>query len=124
MNKKNFKIIINIFFIIIAILLVLNINTVNAKQEIVKDQIDIGTSDAKGSEKIGQDVLGLIQVIGIIISVGVLMVIGIKYMISSVQERAEKKKMFIYYAIGAMMVFGIVGFADKIYDIVTNVIKE
>ena len=123
MNRKNVKIIINIFFIILAILLVFNINTVNAKQKIETNRIELGTDDATSSEKIGNEILGVIQVIGIILSVGVLMVLGIKYMLSSVQERAEKKKMFIYYAIGAFMVFGITNFADDIYNIVTEVIK-
>ena len=124
MNKKNFKIIINIFFIIIAILLVLNINTVNAKQEIVKDQIDIGTPDARGSEKIGQDVLGLIQVIGIIISVGVLMVIGIKYMLAAPGDRAGIKKYSIKYIIGALILFGASGIVTIVRDFTKEALNE
>ena len=68
--------------------------------------------------KTGGDVLGIIKVIGIILSVGILMVVGIKYMMGSAQEKAEYKKVFIPYLIGAALLFGASVFAQAIYDII------
>ena len=50
-------------------------------------------------------ILGIIQVIGTIVAVGVIMVLGIKYMMGSAQEKAEYKKTFIPYLIGAVLLF-------------------
>ena len=123
MKRKNMKKIITLFFIILAIVLIFNIDFVNAKQKIETNRIKLGTDDATSSEEIGNTIFGIVRTIGIIISVGALSVVGIKYMISSVQEKAEKKKMFIYYTIGAFMVFGITYFAEAVYDIVNGVLE-
>ena len=65
-------------------------------------------------------ILGLIQLVGTIISVGVLMVIGIKYMISSIEERAEYKKTFMSYIIGAFLLFTATTLPNLIYNAVHN----
>lgn len=66
----------------------------------------------------GNQIVGIIQVIGIILSVGIVMVIGIKYMMGSAQEKAEYKKVFVPYLIGAALLFGASVFAQAIYDII------
>lgn len=68
------------------------------------------TSSVENGEKlknIGNDIIGFLQLMGTILSVLVLAVIGIKYMIGSVNERAEYKKAMMPYIIGAIMVFAI-----------------
>lgn len=45
--------------------------------------------------------------IGIAVSVITLIVLGIKYMVGSIEERAEYKKSMIPYLIGGLFVFGI-----------------
>ena len=52
-------------------------------------------------------IIGALQIIGTILSVAVLGVLGIKYMVGSVEEKAEYKKTLKPYVIGAVMVFGI-----------------
>mgnify|MGYP004531230821 CR=1 FL=1 len=52
-------------------------------------------------------VIGLVQMIGTITSVLALIIIGIKYMVGSVEEKAEYKKTMKPYLIGAVMVFSI-----------------
>lgn len=66
-------------------------------------------------------IIGTIQIIGSILSVAVLGILGIKYMIGSVEERAEYKKTLKAYVIGAVMVFGIVNILGIIVKIATNV---
>lgn len=65
---------------------------------------------------IGNNILGIIQVAGIILSVGVLMVLGIKYMMGSAEEKAEYKKTFIPYIIGAVLLFAASALANTIYS--------
>lgn len=48
-------------------------------------------------------ILGAITVIGIIASVATLTILGIKYMLGSVEEKAEYKKSMIPYIIGVFL---------------------
>lgn len=71
-------------------------------------------------EGTGGQVLGIIRVVGIILSVGILMIIGIKYMMGSAQEKAEYKKVFIPYIIGAALLFAAAVLAEGIYNFFIN----
>ena len=53
------------------------------------------------------DTQSYITGIGMAVSVITLVVLGIKYMVGSIEERAEYKKSMIPYLIGAFFVFGI-----------------
>ena len=79
------------------------------------------TEGADSAAKIGNQILGIIQVVGIILSVGCLMILGIKYMMGSADEKAEYKKTFIPYLIGALLLFAASAFAKTIYNWVTNI---
>ena len=79
------------------------------------------TEGADSAAKIGNQILGIIQVVGIILSVGCLMILGIKYMMGSAEEKAEYKKTFIPYLIGALLLFAASAFAKTIYNCVTNI---
>ena len=79
------------------------------------------TEGADSAAKIGNQILGIIQVVGIILSVGCLMILGIKYMMGSAEEKAEYKKTFIPYLIGALLLFAASAFAKTIYNWVTNI---
>lgn len=63
--------------------------------------------DAGKIKSIGNKIIGVVQFIGTFVSVIVLIVIGIKYMLGSVEEKAEYKKTMMPYIIGAILVFGI-----------------
>lgn len=64
----------------------------------------------------GKIIVGAFQAIGNIISVTALIVIGIKYMMSSIEEKADMKQSCIIYVIGAILVFGISNISQVIYD--------
>lgn len=66
---------------------------------------------------IGGVILGIIQVVGTAIGVIVIAIIGIRYMIGSVEEKAEYKKTFGYYVLGAVLLMGAVNIASIVYDI-------
>lgn len=68
---------------------------------------DMDDESAKKIEDITSKILTVISNIGIAVSVIILAAIGVKYMIGSIEERAEYKKDLIPYVIGAVMLFGI-----------------
>ena len=43
-------------------------------------------------------------------------------MLSSVEEKAEKKKSLIFYTIGALLVFGVTFFAQYMYDLMKEIL--
>ena len=68
-------------------------------------------------------IIGTIQIIGTILSVATIGILGIKYMIGSVEEKAEYKKTFTAYIIGAIMIFAITNILAIIIKISTNVFE-
>lgn len=62
--------------------------------------------DGKVEEKVSI-ILTVITNIGMILAVLMLAIIGVKYMLGSLEERAEYKKDMIPYLIGAFLLFGI-----------------
>lgn len=79
------------------------------------------TTETSGTEKIqniGNKIIGPIRVLGSIISVVTLIIIGIKYILGSVEEKAEYKKTMLPYLIGAVIVFAITNLLKIIIDIV------
>ena len=73
-----------------------------------------------GATEIGNSIIGVLQVVGILLSVGCLMVLGIKYMMGSAEEKAEYKKTFIPFLIGALLLFAASAFAKTIYEWVSS----
>ena len=66
-------------------------------------------------------ILGVVNTVGIVLSVIILMVIGIKYMLGSIEEKAEYKKTMTNYVIGAILLFGITTIANILYNIGTKI---
>lgn len=105
-------------FIIIAILTVLIPSNVFAKMD---TNITIGGSGAqKSSLGITKRMLGIVQTIGSIISVVALIIIGIRYMFSSVEDKASMKGVLIYYVVGAVLVFATSNILGIAYDIISG----
>lgn len=66
-------------------------------------------------------IFNVISTIGIIIAVITIIIIGIKYMIGSVEEKAEYKKTMIPYLIGVVMIGSISGILQLIANLVANI---
>ena len=70
--------------------------------------LDKYKGDNIGSQKLENKaniILGTIKILGIVASVAMLIVIGIKYMLGSVEEKAEYKKTLVPYLVGAFLLF-------------------
>ena len=76
------------------------------------------TSGTEKIQNIGNKIIGPIRVLGSIISVVTLIIIGIKYILGSVEEKAEYKKTMLPYLIGAVMIFAITNLLKIIIDII------
>ena len=69
---------------------------------------------------IGNEIIGPIQVIGSLVSVVTIIIIGIKYMLGSVEEKAQYKETLGPYFIGAVLVFGTTTVVSVIYNIASS----
>lgn len=93
--------------------------------------IGLGSLDAYGSQmsesKKLKDMAGpfitVLQTVGSIASVIVLIIIGIKYMVGSVDEKAEYKKTLVAYVIGCAIVFALSNLLGIIFDITTKMLN-
>lgn len=83
------------------------------------DIIDITNADKKVSD-IGNRIIGAIQVVGSLVSVIALIIIGIRYMLGSVEEKAQYKETLGPYILGAGLVFGISNILGIVYNIATS----
>lgn len=61
-------------------------------------------------------VLGVIQTVGIVCSVIVLCVIGLKYMVGSVEQKAEYKKTMLGYIIGVALLVSATTLPNMLYE--------
>lgn len=117
MIKLNKNKIISIALIVISILSIsttvmatLNPNDYNPRGK--------GGSSEQALNSIGQ-VLGYIRVIGIMVAIGSLMIMGIKFIFSSVEEKAEFKKRLVPYLIGFVMFVAIITILSIIQEVAT-----
>ena len=120
MKKKIMKI---IFICVVLLTSVLNYN-IYAISDPLHNPGDYapgsGAPETELTEMTGQ-ILGIVNTVGIIVSVVVLMVIGIKYMMGSIEEKAEYKKATTAYVIGAILLFGTTTIANILYKIGTSI---
>ena len=91
-------------------------NDVTSKMEAATNTLDSSTITSTGG-----GIMGILQVVGMVISVIILIVIGIKYMMGSAQEKAEYKKTFIPYVVGAILVFAACAIAGVVVNFAQNI---
>ena len=83
------------------------------------------SSGVNGADKLKNKsnvVVGVLQGVGTVVAVIMLTVIGIKYMISSLEERAEFKQTMVPYVIGAGSLLIISNLVGLIYSIIQGMI--
>ena len=121
--KKHRNIICIILIILLLIVLTIIPNYCYAKDTLGLGDLNEYEGTSPGSDKLvnkANILVSSIRVIGVILSVVILIIIGIKYMLGSVEEKAEYKKTMTAYVIGAMLLFGVTTIANIFYKIGTN----
>ena len=78
------------------------------------------TEEAEPAMEKIKPIIGIISTIGTIASVVTLIALGIKYMIGSIEERAEYKKSMLPYIIGAFLLFAVSTIVTFIMNISNN----
>ena len=106
MKKSTIQIITKILAILMIVMCVASISGfvfADAEIDPSKLQPNYTATDTKIVDK-AQNIMGWIRNIAIIAAVIVVMVIGVKYILGSVEEKAEYKKTFIPLIIGLFLV--------------------
>ena len=123
MKKRKEKMLKTLFFIGIMMSIILTGTLcMAASGEIDVDRITIGEDNIEDLKPMFENMWGFVRVIGSAISVIVIVVIGIKYILGSVEERAEYKQTLKPYVIGAIFVFGISNILAILQDIILEVL--
>lgn len=106
---------------IISILIIITIITTcflpccyaaNGADDAIKDgdeflkQATNSPIDNDGLKKLSNSMSNMLLLVGTIVAVAVGVVLGIKFMISSVEEKAKVKEMLTIYLIGCVVLFG------------------
>lgn len=84
-------------------------------QPMEEENVSLGKFD-----RVADRIASTVKLIGVLVSVGTLSVIGIKFMLGSVEEKAQYKQTMIPWIIGACMVFAMTLIPDMIYSIVNS----
>lgn len=85
----------------------------------VNDFIPRSSTSVDGTQELvdfGNVLVTVITTIGVVASVVVLIILGIKYMLGSVEEKAQYKKSMMPYLIGSVAVFSASTIANIIYN--------
>ncbi len=100
-------------------------STVFASESLLDPKNVTGTSteQSKKVQNIGNQILGIVQVVAITIAVIMLVVLAIKYLTSSPNEKADVKKSAMTYVIGAIVLFGSSGLLQVIKGFVDDASK-
>ena len=112
--NKSFKL---IAILLMAILLIFSIsNTYVFAEELTPNSLTATYGDDGGmAEKAGQ-IMGMIRNISVIAAVIIIMVLGVKFMLGSVEEKAEYKKSFLPLIIGIVCVVAATTIATFIFN--------
>lgn len=127
MNKKTVLIIMIFLLIIVASSTVFAVGD-SSSIKVSSQDLGLGSLDSYKGTNTGSDtletkannILGIIQAVGVVVSVVMLMGIGIKYMLGSVEEKAEYKETLKPYIIGAFVLFTGTTLPNIIYKITEN----
>ena len=109
--KSKRVLIISMFFI-----LIISLTSIAFAGEDITNGIKLDKSQIKQFENAGNTIFSLVRTVGIISSVEGLMIIGIRYMLGSIEEKAEYKKTLPVYVIGCLLIFAITSLVSILYN--------
>lgn len=79
---------------------------------------DLTEDDYKTAFEMGGTIVNVLSTVGTVIAVAGIMILGIKYMMGSIEEKAEYKKTMIPYLVGCIFIFCIPKIVSIIYGII------
>ena len=120
MKKYNFKIITAMILFVILMSFVVNICYATDPSKYVNGTITNGTAKTSIKDTMNKRI-GFFQIIGTIIAVVMILALGVKYMMGSTEEKAEYKKSFMPYFIGAVLIFAASNIAKIVYNFMSKI---
>ena len=115
MKTKNVILIITIF--LFALIFLTTISFAGDKIDTENYKTNLSYGDASFLCDKGANILNLLRNIAAIVSVVVISIIGLRYMVGSVEQRAEYKQTMMPVIIGCMLVGGLAGILTIIQSI-------
>ena len=115
--KKSIK----IFSILMIALMIIMAATPVFAGEVINGMGTIGPKTPSGGEDLSDriaNIIGYLQWIGIIAGVAIIAIFGIKYMMGSLEEKAEYKKTMIPFIVGAAVLMLAPQIAKLIFSII------
>ena len=120
-----------ILIILITVFLMSNINLISYAGDTIDNTIQDARAFAQEStvdnpvsnakiKNVSNFLFNLFLGVGIVVAVIVGIILGMKYMVGSVEEKAEYKQTLIAYVIGCIVIFGAFG----IWRMTVNVLKH
>ena len=110
-----------IILVFLIIMITVIPSTIFATYGGIDTELQVGnTAAAQTSVGMTERIVGTLQVAGTIISVISLIIIGMRYMLSSVKERAQIKGVLTYWIIGAVLVLCTSNVLAVVYDVVQD----
>ena len=113
MSKKTMKILVTIATMLVVMSIGMSVSYGLQPNGMTANASAAGTTEF---QTLGQNFMGVLQVVGVVLSVAILMVLGIKYMMGSAEEKAEYKKTMIPYLVGAILIFASTTIANVVYQ--------
>lgn len=123
-NKKIFISIITLFLILALSINIYAITLDDAKKQMEDtNKLDSTQGKSTGVMAVINDVIGLLQLAGTGISVVTITLLGAKYMLSSVEQKAEIKNRAMPVVIGCVILFGAVNLVAIVANFTNAVLK-
>lgn len=111
--KKTLKILSVLLVVIILITCASNVLAAELKPG---DITATYTGDASELQTKAGKIMGMIRNVAVIASVIIIMILGVKYMLGSVEEKADYKKSFIPLIVGIVLVVSATAIASFIFN--------
>lgn len=123
MSTKTMKILTFIATVLIALTMLSTVVFAAVDSDGVINQMqkeNINASQSQQLSSLGGKILSALQIIGFIAGVVILVVLGLKYMMGSLEEKAEYKKTMIPYLVGAIIVIAAPTLAKGIFSMIQS----
>ncbi len=114
------KKVVKIVTIVIMLLLILNTMSFAKIETEVYKPSELTTADYDEAFKLGGILVSGLQIVGTVIAIAGIMIMGVKYMIGSIEQKAQYKKTLIPYIIGCIFIFTISNIVSLIYNLATQ----
>lgn len=114
MKLKKIITILTILFLFTSTICFADVNTGSFKPG------DLTGKDYDSAFEMAKTIVGALTTVGVIIAIVGIMILGIKYMMGSVEQKADYKKSMIPYLVGCIFIFAISTIVSIIYSLATQ----